>query len=254
MASLAPRSGPLTIIVGSYSTALSARGCQGSEGSAWLPFGHTLAEFVLFPMRVSLHHWRKARKHSRLRGCKCLVQNGAVQTGRACLLIVLGALGLGGCGNLGNEVDTRNHYAAEAWQEPPATMPPGGIRLDSKEASTYVYWNDLVNLVDSMYAIPGTAPSGRNIGGIVCKLVAEKINALSTRDVDDDAVTAGSRLYTFLIYKSELWHGWGPFASLSSGGNKTGAATADTQSEITRAYKLLESRYGHVQFKMPHEL
>jgi len=173
-------------------------------------------------------------------------------------------------------ISTTRERALKAWREPAPVQTPRGLAPTSKEARTYVYWTSVADLLDSMYAIPlddaGRKPRGFwEMGGGVCKLVADKINALSTRGVDEDAVKGGQELYSLLLTEGDYWTDWGgimdylknnpapidPIKNITSGisgGLNARARIQDTQKDLARDRALLESRYEHSRFRMLHEL
>lgn len=177
-----------------------------------------------------------------------------------------------------NCTDKENQRIANKWKKPFLVVPQTGTSSNSKSERTGIYWNNLSNLLDSMYEIEldekGTKPTGLyQVGGVVCGLVADEINKLPTDDVDEDAVRAGQRAYATLLTSKDFYTEWGPTkAGLRddpgalgkndpgraagagvSVGEKQKALQLQTQIELAKAHALLVSRYKGVQFKIPHE-
>jgi hypothetical protein len=168
---------------------------------------------------------------------------------------------------------TKAQRSADAWEEPVLSSISEGR---NKADRTSRYWNSMVSLVDSMYSM-SLPPTGRHpiglieIGSVVCGRVANDLNGLPTRGVDEDAVKTVQSLYSLLIEERDWLT---DFGALNAGlkedpqaldpshaiGAGLGAAAKQrnhemaVQSEIARTRALLESKYDGFSFRMPHDI
>jgi hypothetical protein len=172
--------------------------------------------------------------------------------------------------------DSKNQTIVEKWKKPASVAPPAGRDRNSKDVRTYVYWNDLRNLIDSMYVIPLNGNNTKNlseVGGTVCGMVAEEINKLPTENVDEEAINTGQKAYATLLKARNFYSDWGqltegiksdpgslsannPVRSAEAGFTavqKQEALEQETQIELSRVRALLNSRYKGLEFPIPHE-